>query len=174
MVSDLESQIAMLTIIVTLLTRLRGFEIITDDFTHFFNFYDQVVAKKLAFTSLRPIERSTALSAIEHLEWGLARTRLEAVVVGELGIWRTIFQSIPNEITEARSMSFHPQTSGQVEQVNQILDDMLRACVISFSMKWEGCLPYAEFSYNNSFQASSGKAPFEILYGTKCRTPLNW
>ncbi|SPT20120.1 unnamed protein product [Triticum aestivum] len=35
-------------------------------------------------------------------------------------------------------------------------------------------LPYAEFSYNNSFQASSGKAPFEILYGRKCRTPLNW
>ena len=51
---------------------------------------------------------------------------------------------------------------------------MLRACVISFGMKWEDCLPYAEFSYNNSFQASSGKAPFEILYGRKCRTPLNW
>ena len=51
---------------------------------------------------------------------------------------------------------------------------MLRACVISFGMKWEDCLPYAEFSYNNSFQASSGMAPFEILYGRKCRTPLNW
>ena len=72
------------------------------------------------------------------------------------------------------STDFHPQTSGQVEQVNQILEDMLRACVISFGMKWEDCLPYAEFLYNNSFQASSGKAPFEILYGRKCRTPLNW
>ena len=72
------------------------------------------------------------------------------------------------------STAFHPQTSGQVERVNQILEDMLRACVISFGMKWEDCLPYAEFSYNNSFQASSGKAPFEILYGRKCRTPLNW
>ena len=72
------------------------------------------------------------------------------------------------------STTFHPQTSGQVERVNQILEDMLRACVISFGMKWEDCLPYAEFSYNNSFQASSGKAPFEILYGRKCRTPLNW
>ena len=70
--------------------------------------------------------------------------------------------------------AFHPQTSGQVERVNHILEDMLRACVISFGMKWEDCLPYAEFSYNNSFQASSGKAPFEILYGRKCRTPLNW
>ena len=72
------------------------------------------------------------------------------------------------------STAFHPQTSGQVERVNQILEDMLRACVISFGMKWEDCLPYAKFSYNNSFQASSGKAPFEILYGRKCRTPLNW
>ena len=51
---------------------------------------------------------------------------------------------------------------------------MLRACVISFDMKWEDCLPYAEFSYNNSYQASLGMAPFEVLYGRKCRTPLNW
>ena len=72
------------------------------------------------------------------------------------------------------STTFHPQTSGQVERVNQILEDMLRAWVISFGMKWEDFLPYAEFSYNNSFQASSGKAPFEILYGRKGRTPLNW
>ncbi|SPT17720.1 unnamed protein product [Triticum aestivum] len=72
------------------------------------------------------------------------------------------------------STAFHPQTSVQVERVNQILEDMLRACVISFGMKWEDCLPYAEFSYNKSFQASSGKAPFKILYGRKCRTPLNW
>ena len=71
------------------------------------------------------------------------------------------------------STTFHPQTSGQVERVNQILEDMLRACVISFGMKWEDCLPYAEFSYNK-FQASLGKAPFEILDGRKFHTPLNW
>ena len=41
-------------------------------------------------------------------------------------------------------------------------------------MKWEDCLPYAEFSYNNSYQASLGMASFEVLYGRKCRTPLNW
>jgi hypothetical protein len=72
------------------------------------------------------------------------------------------------------STAYHPQTSGQVERVNQILEDMLRACVISFGMKWEDCLPYAEFSYNNSYQASLDMAPFEVLYGRKCRTPLNW
>ena len=91
MVSDFKSQVTVLAIIVTPLARLRGFEILTNDFAHFFGFCDQVVAKKLAFTCLGPIERSTTLSAIENFEWGLARTCLEAVVVGELGIWKTIF-----------------------------------------------------------------------------------
>ena len=63
------------------------------------------------------------------------------------------------------STAFHPQSSGQVERVNQILEDMLRASVISFGMGWENCLPFAEFAYNNSYQASLGKAPFEVLYG---------
>ena len=62
------------------------------------------------------------------------------------------------------SIAFHPHTSGKVERVNQVLEDMLRACVISFGMKWEDYLPFAEFSYNSSYQASSGKAPFDILY----------
>ena len=70
--------------------------------------------------------------------------------------------------------AYHPQSSGQVERVNQILEDMLRACVIAFGFNWEKCLPLAEFSYNNSFQASIGMAPFELLYGRPCRTPLNW
>jgi hypothetical protein len=51
---------------------------------------------------------------------------------------------------------------------------MLRACVISIGKKWEESLSYAEFSYNNSYQASLKMAPFEVLYGRKCRTPLNW
>ena len=72
------------------------------------------------------------------------------------------------------STAFHPQSSGQVERVNQVLEDMLRACVISFGKKWEESLPYAEFSYNNSYQASLKMSPFEVLYGRKCRTPLNW
>jgi hypothetical protein len=71
-----------------------------------------------------------------------------------------------------RSLAYHPQTFGQVERVNQILEDMLRACVLS-SGSWEEWLPLAEFSYNNSYQESIKMAPFEALYGRKCRTPLN-
>src|SRR3954471_12212183 len=51
---------------------------------------------------------------------------------------------------------------------------MLRACVISFRNNWEKSLPFAKFAYNNSFQSSLSMAPFEFLYGRRCRTPLNW
>ena len=58
--------------------------------------------------------------------------------------------------------------------MNQILEDLLRACVISSKGSWEKWLPLAKFSYNNSYQASIKMAPFEALYDRKCRTPLNW
>ena len=51
---------------------------------------------------------------------------------------------------------------------------MLRACALDYGSSWDDNLPYAEFSYNNSYQSSLGKAPFEVLYGRRCRTPLNW
>ena len=51
---------------------------------------------------------------------------------------------------------------------------MLRACVLTYGTIWEESLPYAEFAYNNSYQASLQMAPFEALYGRRCRTPLNW
>jgi transposase InsO family protein len=70
--------------------------------------------------------------------------------------------------------AFHPQTDGQTETVNQVLEDMLRACALTYGTDWESSLPFAEFSYNNSFQASLRMAPFEALYGRKCRTPLAW
>ncbi|WVZ80533.1 hypothetical protein U9M48_028002 [Paspalum notatum var. saurae] len=73
-----------------------------------------------------------------------------------------------------RSSAYHPQTRGQVERVNQILEDMLRACTLTYSTKWDECLPLAEFTYNNSYQKSLEMAPFEALYGRRCRTPLNW
>ncbi|WVZ63575.1 hypothetical protein U9M48_013198 [Paspalum notatum var. saurae] len=76
--------------------------------------------------------------------------------------------------TSIHSSTYHPQTSGQVERVNQILKDMLRACALTYSTKWDECLPLAEFAYNNSYQKSLEMAPFEALYGRRCRTPLNW
>jgi hypothetical protein len=51
---------------------------------------------------------------------------------------------------------------------------MLRACVLHYGKNWDKCLFLAEFSYNNSYQSSLKMAPFEALYGRRCRTPLNW
>jgi hypothetical protein len=72
------------------------------------------------------------------------------------------------------SSAYHPQTYGQTEGVNQILEDMLRACALKDKKSWDKCLLYAEFSYNNSYQKSLKMSPFEVLYGRKCRTLLFW
>ncbi|WRX21059.1 Reverse transcriptase domain - like 10 [Theobroma cacao] len=71
------------------------------------------------------------------------------------------------------STAFHLQTNGQSERTIQTLEDMLRACVIDF-IGWDRHLPLVEFAYNNNFQSSIGMAPYEALYGRKCRTPLCW
>jgi transposase InsO family protein len=70
------------------------------------------------------------------------------------------------------SSAYHPQTDGQMERSNQILEDMLRACALKYGKSWDKSLPYAEFSYDNSYQASIKVAPFETLYGRQCRTLL--
>ncbi|KAL4280893.1 hypothetical protein GQ457_03G018320 [Hibiscus cannabinus] len=72
------------------------------------------------------------------------------------------------------STAFHPQTDGQSERVIQILEDMLRACVIDFGKNWERSILLVEFAYNNSYQSSIQMAPFEALYGRRCIAPLCW
>jgi hypothetical protein len=86
--------------------------------------------------------------------------------------WEALHKSLGTKLLH--SLAYHPQTSGQTERVNQILEDMLRSCVLEFPQKWDECLPLAEFSYNNSHQESIKMAPFEALYGRQCHTPLNW
>jgi hypothetical protein len=72
------------------------------------------------------------------------------------------------------STSFHPQTDGQSERTIQTLEDLLRACILDFGGSWEDHLPLVEFTYNNNYQTTVGMAPYEELYGRKCRTPLCW
>jgi hypothetical protein len=72
------------------------------------------------------------------------------------------------------SSAYHPQTDGQTERTNKVLEDMLRSCALKHGGSWDKSLPYAEFSYNNSYQASLKMSLFETLYDRKCRTPLNW
>jgi hypothetical protein len=85
---------------------------------------------------------------------------------------KTLYENVDTKLNF--SSAYHPQTDGQIERTNQILEDMLRACALKHGGSWDKSLPYAEFSYNNSYQASLKMSPFEALYGRKCRTPLYW
>jgi hypothetical protein len=86
--------------------------------------------------------------------------------------WEKLHESMDTKLNF--SSTYHPQTDGQAERTNQILEDMLRACALKYEKSWDKSMPYAEFSYNNSYQASIKMAPFEALYGRQCRTLLYW
>jgi hypothetical protein len=86
--------------------------------------------------------------------------------------WQQLHEALGTHLNF--SSAYHPQTDGQTERINQILEDMLRACALQDQSRWDKKLPYAEFSYNNSYQASLKMSPFQALYGRSCRTPLQW
>jgi hypothetical protein len=86
--------------------------------------------------------------------------------------WQQLHEALGTHLNF--SSAYHPQTDGQTERTNQILEDMLRACALKDQSGWDKRLPYAEFSYNNSYQASLKMSPFQALYGRSCRTPLQW
>ena len=72
------------------------------------------------------------------------------------------------------SIVFHPQTDGQFKRTIQVLEDMLRACVLDFKGSWEEHFPMVKFTYNNSYHASIQMTPYEALYGRSCRSPICW
>ncbi|GKE41574.1 reverse transcriptase domain-containing protein [Tanacetum coccineum] len=86
--------------------------------------------------------------------------------------WRSLQKALGTNLD--MSNAYHPQTDGQSERTIQTLEDMLRACAIDFGKGWVNHLPLVEFSYNNSYHASIKVAPFEALYGRKCRSPVCW
>ncbi|GKA50615.1 putative reverse transcriptase domain-containing protein [Tanacetum coccineum] len=86
--------------------------------------------------------------------------------------WKSLQKALGTSLD--MSTAYHPETDGQSERTIQTLEDMLRACVIDFGNGWVKHLPLVEFSYNNSYHASIKAAPFEALYGRKCRSPVCW
>ncbi|GKF01135.1 putative reverse transcriptase domain-containing protein [Tanacetum coccineum] len=87
-----------------------------------------------------------------------------------LRIWQSIQEALGTRLD--MSMAYHPQTDGQSEHTIQTLKDMLRACVLDFEGSWDVHISSVEFSYNNSYHFSVRCAPFEALYGRKCRSPV--
>jgi transposase InsO family protein len=113
----------------------------------------------------------------------LVKTRYISVVLAELYMSQIIcIHGVPKKIVSDRetqftsrfwqqlhealgthlnfSSAYHPQIDGQTERTNQILEDMFRACALQDKSRWDNRLPYAEFSYNNSYQASLKISPF--------------
>jgi transposase InsO family protein len=77
--------------------------------------------------------------------------------------WERLHETLDTQL--CFNSAYHPQIDGQTERVNQILEDMLRACALQYERSWDKSLSYAEFYYNNSYQESLKMAPFEMLYG---------
>ncbi|GJW26731.1 putative reverse transcriptase domain-containing protein [Tanacetum coccineum] len=86
--------------------------------------------------------------------------------------WKSLQNALGTQLD--MSTAYHPETDEQSERTIQTLEDMLRACVIDFGKGWDKHLQLIEFSYNNSYHASIKAAPFEALYGRKCRSPVCW
>ena len=86
--------------------------------------------------------------------------------------WKSLQKAMGTQLT--LSTTFHQQTDGQLEMTIQVLEDILRACVLDLKGSWEEHLPLVEFAYNNSFQTSIQMEPYEALYGRPCRSPICW
>jgi hypothetical protein len=82
-------------------------------------------------------------------------------------LWRELFRLSGTQLL--MSSSYHPQTDGQTERVNQCLETFLRSFVQSCPSKWASWLSVAEFWYNTCFHSSLGSSPFEVLYGRSPR-----
>ncbi|GJX22395.1 reverse transcriptase domain-containing protein [Tanacetum coccineum] len=93
-------------------------------------------------------------------------------VYSNIKFWQSLHKAFGTRLD--LSTTYHPETDGQSEHTIQTLEDMLRACAIDFGGNWDTHLPLVEFSYNNSYHSSVKCAPFEALYGRKCRTPIAW
>src|SRR6266487_2394414 len=89
-----------------------------------------------------------------------------------LRFWKQVHEGLGTKLNF--STAAHPQTDGQSERTIQTLEDLLRLCILDHQGSWVQHLPLIEYAYNNSYQASIGMAPFEALYGRKCKSPLYW
>jgi hypothetical protein len=112
------------------------------------------------------------MSRIVYLHGVLKKIMSDRGTQFTLKFWERLHETLDTQL--CFSSTCHPQTDGQTERVNQILEDMLRACALQYGRSWDKSLPYAEFSYNNSYQESLNMTPFEMLYGRRCQTPLFW
>jgi hypothetical protein len=76
-------------------------------------------------------------------------------------------------VQHGMSTAFHPQSDGNTERVNRVLEDMLRHYIDPTQTNWDSLLPMVQFSINNSYQGSISSVPFELVYGKRPCLPLD-
>ncbi|GJY62317.1 putative reverse transcriptase domain-containing protein, partial [Tanacetum coccineum] len=135
------------------------------------------LTKSAIFTSMRetdPLDKLTRM----YLKEVVTRHGIPVLIICDhdprfaSNFWRPLQNALGTNLD--MSTAYHPKTDGQSERNIQTLEDMLCACAIDFGKGWVNHLPLVEFSYNNSYHASIKAAPFEALYGRKCRSPVCW
>nr|GFA11672.1 putative reverse transcriptase domain-containing protein [Tanacetum cinerariifolium]GFA11675.1 putative reverse transcriptase domain-containing protein [Tanacetum cinerariifolium] len=119
------------------------------------------------------IPKTTFRTRYGHYEFQVMPFGLTNAPAVFMGLMNRAFQKAMGTRLDI-STAYHPETDGQSERTIQTLEDMLRACVTDFGNGWERHLPLVEFLYNNSYHASIKAAPFETLYGRKCRSLVCW
>ncbi|GJT24398.1 zinc finger, CCHC-type containing protein [Tanacetum coccineum] len=135
------------------------------------------LTKFAIFTPMRETDSMEKLARM-YLKEVVTRHGIPALIICDRdprfasNFWRSLQKALGTSLD--MSTAYHPQTDGQSERTIQTLEDVLRACVIDFGNGWVKHLPLVEFSYNNSYHASIKAAPFEALYGRKCRSPVCW
>jgi hypothetical protein len=116
---------------------------------------------KMAYSAAKLVEL--------YMSWIVCLHGVPKKIVSDWGsqftfkFWEKLHESMDRKLNF--SSTYDPQIDGQMEWINQILEDMLRACALKYGKIWDKSLPYAEFSYNNSYQVSLEMAPYEALYG---------
>nr|GFB32581.1 putative reverse transcriptase domain-containing protein [Tanacetum cinerariifolium] len=129
------------------------------------------------FTPIRETDPMDILARI-YLKEVVTRHVIPISIISDRGprfvsnFWRSLQNTLGTRLD--MSTVYHPETDSQSERTIQTLEDMLRACAIDFGKGWVNHLPLVKLSYNNSYHASIKAAPFEALYGRKCRSPVCW
>ncbi|GKA91206.1 putative reverse transcriptase domain-containing protein [Tanacetum coccineum] len=134
------------------------------------------LTKSAHFLPMKEIDSMEKLTR-QYLKEVVSRHEVPVSIISDRDIKFTSHLAIAKKALGTQldmSTAYHPPTDGQSERTVQTLEDMLRACVIDFGKGWDRHLPLVEFSYNNSYHTSIKAAPFEALYGQKCRSFICW
>nr|GFC23909.1 reverse transcriptase domain-containing protein [Tanacetum cinerariifolium] len=135
------------------------------------------LTKSAIFTPIRETDLMDKLARI-YLKEVVTRHGIPVSIISDhdprftSNFWRSLQNALGTRLD--MNTAYHPETDGQSERSIQTLEDMLRACAIDFGKGWVNHLLLVEFSYNNRYHASIKAAPFEALYGRKCRLPVCW